>query len=202
VIPLLLLTRKLIDCLILKQAELEKNTFPSSKLLSDLVCSLALRLMIQFVLSRWPAATTVNVLPRHFTAPPLGLIDLARSSSAPLLLSVSVGRHNAPPRSSLAPPSSAPLLVSPSVGRHNTPPRSPWHHLPRHLCSCLHQLAATMRPSVPHFGANSSWRYLLHIPTSPSGAPLLSSTGVLPTISTDVGFWIQMQIFTRKRKNG
>ncbi|KAM0928501.1 hypothetical protein ACQ4PT_002518 [Festuca glaucescens] len=108
-------------------SEHEKKTFPSSKLLFDLVCPLALRLMVHFILSRRPAATTANVsivLPRHFTAPPLGLIDLARSSSAPLILSVSVGRQNAPPRSSLAPPSSAPLLLPPSVGRHNAPPRS------------------------------------------------------------------------------
>jgi hypothetical protein len=39
-------------------------------------------------------------------------------------VSPSVGRHNTPPRSSLASPSSAPLLLSPSVGRHNAPQRS------------------------------------------------------------------------------
>ncbi|KAM0853692.1 hypothetical protein ACQ4PT_050919 [Festuca glaucescens] len=98
----------------MKQCELDKNTFssylPSWKVLFDLVCSFALPLMIRFIFPRRPTAITANFpivctsRPRHFTTPPLGLLDLVRSSSAP--------------------PSLAPLLLSPSVGRYNPRPVS------------------------------------------------------------------------------
>jgi hypothetical protein len=85
--------------------ELEKNTFPSCcsspKLLFDVVCLLALPLMSHFIFPLRPAADFPIVCtrrPHHFTTPPLGLLDLVRSSSAPLLLSPSVGRRD-PPRS-------------------------------------------------------------------------------------------------------
>ncbi|CAM0878012.1 unnamed protein product [Alopecurus aequalis] len=105
---LLLLTRKTVDCLILKQCELEKNTCCPScwKLRFDLVCS---------ILSKCPAATSANIPivdtsrpPPHFTTPPLGLIDLVGSSSVP-------------------PSSGAPLLLSPLVGRRSALPRSTLH---------------------------------------------------------------------------
>ncbi|CAM0878007.1 unnamed protein product [Alopecurus aequalis] len=98
-------------------SELEKNTCCLScwKLLFAQVCSLGLRVMISSILSRCPAATSANFPivstsrpPPHFTTPPLGQVDLVCSSSA-------------------APPASAPLLLSPTVGRRNAPRLSTLH---------------------------------------------------------------------------
>ncbi|CAM0875686.1 unnamed protein product [Alopecurus aequalis] len=103
-------------------SKLGKNTFPSSKLLFDIVCYLGLRLMIRFILTpERRAAIAANLgtrRPRHFTEP-LGLIDLVRSSSAPPtlaplpLLSPSV----APPPTSALAPSVAPRRHSELQGQ-------------------------------------------------------------------------------------
>jgi hypothetical protein len=104
------------------------SSCPSWKPLFDnLCCSMALRWMIHFILSRRNFPVVRTMRPRYFATPPLGLIDLVRS--APLLLSPSVGRHSERPASAplllspsdSEPPSSAPLVMSPS---DNEPPAS------------------------------------------------------------------------------
>jgi hypothetical protein len=119
----ILLTRNTIDWLILKQPELEKTTISSScpswkPLFENLCRSMALPLMIHFILSRRSFPIVRTRRPRHFATPPMGLIDLVRRAppaSAPLLLSPSVGPHNERP-------ASPPLLLSPS---DNERPASP-----------------------------------------------------------------------------